>query len=80
MLFKISPKDNVEVDLSTGHKRATCDIAQGENVIKYGFPIGHATEDIPAGAHVHTHNLKTNLNDKLTYSYTPQFEELAPLE
>ena len=79
MLYRISPADNVEVDLSTGHKRASRAIAAGENVIKYGFPIGHATADIAEGDQVHTHNLKTNLSEKLTYSYTPDFQELTPL-
>ena len=37
-------------DLPMGHKAALRDIAKGEAVIKYGFPIGQATEDIPAGA------------------------------
>ena len=40
MLYRISSLDNVEVDLSTGHKTASADIKKGENVIKYGFPIG----------------------------------------
>ena len=71
--LRIHPADNVAVDVSTGHKVAVCDIAAGENVIKYGFPIGHATEDIKKGDAVHTHNLKTNLNEKLTYTYAPQF-------
>ncbi|MBR2442617.1 MAG: hypothetical protein IKB20_06110, partial [Clostridia bacterium] len=34
-------------------------------------PIGHATEDIAVGDHVHTHNVATNLSDNLTYTYTP---------
>lgn len=76
MLFKISPADNVAVDLSTGHKQATAPIAEGEDVIKYGFPIGHATEDIAEGDLVHTHNCKTNLNDKLTYTYQPNVREV----
>ena len=79
MLYRISPLDNVEVDLSTGHKTASADIKKGENVIKYGYPIGHATEDIHKGDLVHTHNLKTNLGDKLTYTYTPQITELSSL-
>ena len=29
-------------DVPAGHKFALCDIAEGENVIKYAFPIGHA--------------------------------------
>ena len=67
--LKIHPADNVAVDIETGHKVALLDIAEGENVIKYGFPIGHATADIKKGARVHTDNCKTNLKDKLTYTY-----------
>jgi len=67
----INKLDNVEVNLADGHKYAIRDIAKGENVIKYGNPIGHATEDIKVGEHVHTHNLKTNLSDNLTYTYVP---------
>lgn len=63
--------DNVEVNLSDGHKYALCDIAAGENIIKYGNPIGHATVDIKKGEHVHSHNVKTNLSDMLEYSYEP---------
>lgn len=69
--IKIHPSDTVAVEVATGHKVALCDIAEGENVIKYGFPIGHATTRICAGERVHTHNLKTNLKDKLTYTYEP---------
>lgn len=74
--MRIHPSDNVEVNLETGHKSALCDIKAGENVIKYGFPIGHATQDIAAGEHVHTHNLKTNLSGTLTYTYQPKFTQL----
>ena len=42
----INKKDNVEVNISDGHKYAVCDIKCGENIIKYGQPIGHATADI----------------------------------
>lgn len=31
-------------DIPAGHKFALCDIAENENVVKYGFPIGHATQ------------------------------------
>lgn len=68
----IHPSDNVAVEVATGHKTALCDMKEGENVIKYGFPIGHATRDIRAGERVHTDNLKTNLKDKLTYEYHPK--------
>lgn len=63
--------DNVEVNLENGHKYAIRPIKKGENVIKYGNPIGHATEDIAVGDHVHTHNVATNLSDNLTYTYEP---------
>ena len=42
----ISNKDNVKVCLDNGHKYAVRDIQKGEQVIKYGFPIGVASEDI----------------------------------
>ena len=67
----INPLDNVEVDLKSGHKYALRDIKKGENIIKYGFPIGHATLDIKKGDHVHSHNLKTNLSGNLSYTYRP---------
>ena len=44
----INPKDNVEIR-DDGHKYALRDIAEGENVIKYGMPIGHATCAIKKG-------------------------------
>lgn len=72
----INPLDNVEVNLENGHKYALRDICAGENVIKYGYPIGHATQPIQKGEHVHTHNLKTNLSDLLSYQYTPTSYEL----
>jgi altronate dehydratase len=43
--------------IASGHKVALRDIPAGQAVIKYGSPIGIATADIPAGAHVHTHNV-----------------------
>jgi len=56
-------------NIPVGHKVAIKDIATGNNVIKYGAPIGHATEPILTGQHVHTHNLKTNLAGNLEYSF-----------
>ena len=67
----IHRSDNVEVNISDGYKYAVRDIAKGENIIKYGWPIGHATADIKAGQHVHSHNMATNLSDKIEYNYTP---------
>ncbi|MBP7003655.1 UxaA family hydrolase [Amaricoccus sp.] len=47
-----------------GHKIATRDIARGENVVRYGQIIGQAIVDIPAGAHVHSHNLGMGEHDR----------------
>ena len=70
--MQINRLDNVDINLEDGHKYALCDIKAGENIIKYGNPIGHATEDIKAGEHVHTHNVKTNLAGNLEYEYDPK--------
>src|SRR5690554_5446696 len=55
-----------------GHKIALADIPTGDNVIKYGYPIGRATAAIAPGEHVHTHNVTTNLDGLLEYSYKPR--------
>ena len=55
-----------------GHKTALTDIPAGAPVIKYGFPIGHATKDIPKGSWVHTHNMATNLEGEVEYTYDPE--------
>ena len=57
--------DDVSVDVvlrdsvDFGHKYALHDIAEGEKVLKYGMPIGKATQDIKAGEWVHTHNCRS---------------------
>ena len=81
--IKINEKDNVAVMLEgklSGHKIALNDIKKGENIIKYGYPIGHATEDIKKGDHIHTHNIKTNLSGVLEYKYEPQRNEIPKTE
>jgi altronate dehydratase small subunit len=52
-------------DLPIGHKLARRKIVAGEKIIKYGAPIGSATTDIAAGAHVHVHNVRSD--------YTPTY-------
>lgn len=61
-------------DITKGHKIALKDLKKGEDIIKYGYPIGHATTDIKKGEHVHVHNVSTNLGDVLEYEYKPEFE------
>lgn len=46
--------------LGLGHKIASCNIDKGQLIIKFGVPIGSATENIPAGTHIHLHNIKSN--------------------
>jgi altronate hydrolase len=58
-------------DIPCGHKFALSARAAGEHVLKFGEAIGHATRDIAAGARIHVHNLRTNLNGKETYRYDP---------
>ena len=58
-------------DIKKGHKIALNDIHSGDNIIKYGFPIGSAKRNIKKGEWVHTNNVKTNLGDILKYTYKP---------
>lgn len=61
----------IREDIEKGHKVACRDIAEGEDVVKYGYAIGHALKNISAGEYVHTHNLKTNLKGIEQYTYAP---------
>lgn len=65
--------------IDKGHKFALSDIGASEYVIKYGNPIGIATEVIRLGEWVHTHNTKTTLSGKLDYHYRPELEDLKVL-
>ena len=64
-------------DIPFGHKVALREIKAGENVIKYGNPLGHATQDIHVGQHIHTHNMATNLDGHIEYAYQPDEAALA---
>ena len=65
-------KITVLEDVPAGHKIAIRDLAEGENVIKYGFPIGHAKEAKKAGSWMNENNIKTNLAGLLEYEYHPK--------
>ena len=67
----------VNQDTPAGHKVLIKDVRQGENIIKYGYPIGHARQDLKAGDWVNENNLKTNLSGTLEYTYNPVDEELT---
>ena len=68
-------KVTLKEDIKQGHKIAIQDIETHQDVIKYGFPIGHGNQRIKEGFHVHTHNIKTNLGEQLDYVYVPELEE-----
>lgn len=67
-------------DLPRAHKVAIKDIKVNEDIIKYGYPIGHATKDIAKGEHVHVNNTKTNLNDLFNYEYHPHFDVVTTIK
>ena len=67
-------------DIPMGHKAALRDIRKGETVIKYGYPIGEATEEIPEGTHVHTHNLRTLLSGEKEYEWHPMHPQTRKAE
>ena len=64
-------------DTPAGHKVAINDMKEGEDIIKYGYPIGHALKDLKAGEWINEDNLKTNLSGKLEYTYSPVNEKLT---
>ncbi len=63
-------------DTPAGHKVLIDDAPEGKDIIKYGYPIGHAKKDLKRGEWVNENNLKTNLAGTLTYTYNPVKEEL----
>ncbi len=56
-------------DIPKGHKIATRAALLGEDVRKYGWPIGRATTDIAVGDHVHVHNVETKLSGVEGYAW-----------
>ena len=78
----INKIDNVGVclkesgDIPAGHKFALCDIKAGETIVKYGQIIGRAKCDINKGEWVHTHNVKSHLDESFEYTYNFHAETL----
>ena len=64
-------------DTPAGHKILLSDTPAGTDIIKYGYPIGHANVDLKAGDWVNENNLKTNLAGTLTYEYHPVDDSLS---
>lgn len=67
----------VNQDTPAGHKILIKDVKTGEDIIKYGYPIGHVCQDMKAGDWVNEHHLKTNLNGTSEYSYHPANQPLT---
>ena len=59
-------------DIPAGHKVALQDFKEGDHIIKYGAPIGHAREVITTGSWVNEKNIKTNLEGLREYEFNPQ--------
>ncbi len=84
--IKINAADNVAVaihdteadgvNIPAGHKIALRDMPEGENVIKYGFPIGHLISPVKKGGLIDHTNIKTNLDGLLDYTYEPDLTEI----
>ena len=68
-----------QAEIPQGHKMVLLPIAAQEQVMKYGFSIGHATQSIAPGQWVHTHNMATNLEGEMTYTYEPDIQPVAEL-
>ena len=66
----------LKTDVPRGHKITLRALKAGEDVIKYGYPIGHLTADAPEGSLVDHGCIKTNLEGLLEYRYRPALEEI----
>lgn len=63
-------------DVPAGHKVTLKNLSEGENVIKYGYPIGHVRENVEAGKWINENQIQTNLSGLLEYTYNPVKVEL----
>ncbi|NRY62772.1 UxaA family hydrolase [Clostridium beijerinckii] len=70
-------KIEIKEDIKRGHKVAISDFKVDDNVIKYGYPIGHAIKDISLGEWIHTHNIKTNLDGIMEYNFNQQLKQVS---
>ena len=61
----------LQMAVPRGHKIVLKSLKAGDNVIKYGYPIGHVTKDAPMGTMVDHSCIKTNLDGLLEYKYEP---------
>ena len=64
--------------IPAGHKVALRALGAGDVVHKYGWAIGRLTAAVASGDWIHSHNLKTQLEGTLDYSYEPTTRAEAP--
>jgi altronate hydrolase len=69
----------IRADIPAGHKLAVKAVKAGDPVLKFGWPIGRATQDIAPGDHVHSHNLATALSGLEDYAYVPAVPEVSAI-
>ena len=62
---------SLQEDIPAGHKIALQNFEEGENVIKYGYPIGHTRQSVIQGSWMNENNICTNLAGLLEYTYNP---------
>ncbi|MCF0104362.1 MAG: altronate dehydratase [Eggerthellaceae bacterium] len=74
--FRVTTKEDIHV----GHKIAIAQISQGNKVVKYGYTIGNASQDIEPGSWVHVNNVKTGLSEDTEYLYEHKVFKLPELE
>jgi altronate dehydratase small subunit len=59
--------------IDLGHKVARRALAKDEKVVRYGAPIGHVTENVARGEHLHTHNLESDYLPTYTHDAGHEF-------
>ena len=62
---EVIKEGNIEIilkeDVPAGHKVTLKNFSEGENVIKYGYPIGHVRHQVEAGRWINENQIQTNL-------------------
>ncbi|ABE33034.1 SAF domain protein [Paraburkholderia xenovorans LB400] len=59
--------------IELGHKVARRELAKDDKVLRYGAVIGHVTEAVARGAHLHTHNLESDYLPTYTHDAGHEF-------
>ena len=77
-MILIHPNDNILVSPTDGQKYARRAIEAGERIVKYGYPIGVATEAIKKDEMVHSHNMKTRLSGIGQFHFHGTVEQKPP--